>query len=97
MSVFSYLERAGLESLDNSSRIGQIRNIYLREHYGAEKYLFLPSDATIYQIRSAFEDRSKRNNRLSAVFITKSGSQNEPLIAMLTPWDVLKDSANMDA
>lgn len=38
----------------------------------------------------------ERNSRLSAVFITPNGTRDEPLLAMLTPWDVLRDSGNMD-
>jgi len=96
-SLFSCLEREGLNALDNSTRIGQIKDALNSERHGSERYLFMPESATIYQVRAAFEERSERNSRLSAVFITKSGVQDEPLIAMLTPWDVLKDSANMDA
>ncbi len=96
-SLFSCLERRGLESLNDSARISQVRDSLSVDKHGAEKYLFLPEDATIYQVRAVFERRSERNSRLSAVFITKNGQQDEPLIAMLTPWDVLKDSANMDA
>lgn len=96
-SLFSYLEREGLSALNNAARIGQVEDALNSERHGAERYLFMPETATIYQVRAAFEEKSERNNRLSAVFITKNGSQNESLIAMLTPWDVLKDSANMDA
>lgn len=95
-SLFACLERQGLESLRSNARISQIREAIGWDRRGAEKYLFMPEDTTIYQVRAAFEERSERNSRLSAVFLTKTGVQDEPLIAMLTPWDVLKDSSNMD-
>ena len=57
----------------------------------------MPADATIYQVRAAFEARSERNSRLSAVFITEKGSPEDNLLAMLTPWDVLKDSGNVES
>ena len=96
-SLFSYLEKNGLSALDNSTRIHSIRDALSVEKHGAEKYLFMPEETTIYQVRAIFERRSERNNRTSAIFITKNGSQDEHLIAMLTPWDVLKDSANLNA
>lgn len=96
-SLFSYLEENGLDALDDSSRVRQLRDVLSIDKHGAEKYLFMPEDTTIYQVRAAFEKRSERNSRPSAVFITKNGNQKEQPIAMLTPWDVLKDSANMDA
>lgn len=95
--LFVYLERKGLSALNNTARIGQIDEAMNLDKHGSDRYLFLPEDATIYQVRDAFEERSERNNRLSAVFITRTGSKDEALIAMLTPWDVLKNSSNMDA
>ena len=96
-SLFSYLERRGLDALDKNTRIGQIDDALKLERHGAEKYLFMPADATIYQVRAAFEARSERNSRLSAVFITEKGSPEDNLLAMLTPWDVLKDSGNVES
>lgn len=95
-SLFVYLERKGLDALSPSARIGEIDEAMNLDRHGSDRYLFLPRDATIYQVRDAFEERSERNNRLSAVFITRTGSKDEALIAMLTPWDVLKNSSNMD-
>ena len=66
------------------------------DQHGAEKYLFMPQDATILQVRAAFEDRMERNSRLSVVFITPGGAKDEPLLAMLTPWDVLKNPVNAE-
>ena len=95
--LFAFLERQGLDALDNGTRIGQIRESFDLDRHGAERYLFMPADATIFQVRAAFEARSERNCRLSAVFITEKGSPEDPLLAMLTPWDVLKDSTNMES
>ncbi len=95
-SLFLYLEKRGLDALKDSTRIGQIDDAMTLDRHGSERYRFFPEDATIYQVRDAFETRGERNHRLSAVFITRGGSVDEPLIAMLTPWDVLKNSSNMD-
>ena len=92
-SLFGYLERRGLDALDNSTRIGQLKDALDVDSHGSEKYRFMPRDATMQQVRAAFEERPGRNSRLSAVFITEHGSRDEPLLALLTPWDVLKDSA----
>lgn len=91
-SLFAWLERRGLDAVDNHTRISQIRDALDVDHHGAEKYLFMPADATIYQARAAFEARAERNSRLSAVFITKDGTRDGDLLAMLTPWDIIKDS-----
>lgn len=96
-SLFTCIEKQGFEKFSNATRIGQIKDALGLERHGTERYLFMPEDATIYQVRAMFEARGERNSRLSAVFITKSGSPDEQLLAMLTPWDVLKDSSNMES
>lgn len=95
-SLFVYLERNGFGTLHDNARIRQIDEAMNLDKHGSDRYLFMAQDVTIYQVRDAFEERSVRNNRVSAVFITRSGSKDEPLIAMLTPWDVLKNSSNME-
>ena len=39
-----------------------------------------------------FETIRGKNKRLSVIFITETGSREEPLLGMLTPWDVMKES-----
>jgi len=95
-SLFSYLEQHGLESLDERSKIGELKDALDPGRRGSERYLFMPEKATILQVRAAFEERNERNSRLSAVFITPTGACDEPLLAMLTPWDVLKEPLIVD-
>ena len=40
-----------------------------------------------------FRLHKERDRRLSAVFVTENGIPGEPLICMLTPWDVFGDSS----
>ena len=92
--LFAYLEECGLDSLRSNARIGQMRNQFDLSGRNASKFMFLPEDTTIVQARAAFETHRERNSRLSVIFITRTGTREEPLLAMLTPWDVLKDPAS---
>ena len=58
----------------------------------SEKYGFMPPDATLPAVRDAFEKHPARNSRLSAVFITEDGTRDTPILALLTPWDVLRET-----
>lgn len=91
-SLFSFLERKGLGSIDNRAQIGQIADALNVERHGADRYCFMNAKATINQARHAFESRGERNSRLSAIFITDDGTPSGELLAMLTPWDLLKKS-----
>ena len=92
-SLFSFLEKNGLDALEPGDRIGKLKDELPAEKHASEKYLFMPENATILQVRAEFENRSARNCRLSAVFITPTGICGEPLLAMLTPWDVLGETS----
>lgn len=90
-SLFAYLEKNGLSALNDGAKIGALKDVLPPDRHASERYLFMPSDATIWQVRAEFEDRSTRNSRLSAVFITQTGDEEGDLLAMLTPWDVLRE------
>ena len=38
---------------------------------------------------TAFTPGQERTKRVAAIFITETGAPDEPLIGMLTPWDIL--------
>ena len=90
-SIFVYLERNGFDGMRENLRIGELKSALDFGDERSEKYMFLPKDATLLAVRDAFEKRNERNNRLAVVFVTKDGTRKSDIIAMLTPWDVLKD------
>ena len=54
-----------------------------------ENYQFVSKDATYLSVRRIFDRVRGKNQRVSVVFITENGKPGEPLLGMLTPWDVL--------
>lgn len=89
-SVFDYIAAEGTGSLTDETRISEL-GTHIRIN---ERYLFLPEAATLMDVRNAFDRKQERNSRLSAVFITRTGAAEEPLLRMLTPWDILSDNQN---
>ena len=86
-SIFDFIASSGAGCLDEGTRISQ-----LGEHIRINRrYLFLTEEATLMEVRNAFNQRIERNGRLSAVFITKGGMPGGELVCMLTPWDVLSN------
>ena len=93
-SLMMYAASKGLHVVNDELRIGDMRDMLDFGDARSEKYIFLPADATIYDVRDAFQKRRERNSRLAVVFLTKDGTRQSELVAMLTPWDVLKDEAS---
>ena len=90
-SLFDYLARNGLDVLPQNARIDDLGEHIRCDRDTGERYMFVPADTSIIAVRRAFQRHTERNRRLSVVFVTPNGLQQEDLICMLTPWDVLSD------
>lgn len=91
-SLAFYIADRGFESVRDDLRIGELKRALDFTGERSDKYLFMPTDATLLAVRDAFEKHTERNSRLSVVFITEDGTRDGAILAMLTPWDVLKDA-----
>ena len=91
-SLFTFLARKGLDNVDDGLRVGDLKGALSLSDERSEKYRFLPGDATLLTVRDAFEKHTERNSRLAAAFITEDGRPSDRILAMLTPWDVLRDN-----
>ncbi len=57
-----------------------------------EEYLFVKSDTYIDELEDIFDSISSKGRRVGLVFLTKNGSREEPILGMLSPWDVIGES-----
>ena len=55
-------------------------------------YRFVSRRTTAEEARRMFETIRGRGRRLAVIFITENGEEHEPLLAMLTPWDVMGEA-----
>lgn len=87
-SVMRYLLKNRGRGLNPDTTIKELRG-YLAVEEHVENYEFVPADATYIYVRRRFEQVRARNKRVSVIFITADGKTDQPLLGMLTPWDVL--------
>lgn len=90
-SLMQHAAKHGLSQLRDELRIGDMKDLIGFGDKRNERFLFLPVDATLPLVRSAFEKRQARDHRLAVVFLTEDGTQSSPLRALLTSWDVLRE------
>ena len=90
-SVMRYLLKNRGRGLNPDTTIKELRG-YLAVEEHVENYEFVPADATYIYVRSRFEQVRARNKRVSVIFITRDGKPDQPLLGMLTPWDVLGEN-----
>ena len=91
-ALMSFVGDKGFEGLKDDLRIGDLKQALSVDNERTDKYLFFDRTVTLTAVRMAFEKRQERNRRLAVVFITEDGEQHSQVLAMLTPWDALKDS-----
>ena len=88
-SVFRYVLYQG-KPITPETTVEQLSaHLPIKTHI--ENYAFFPKDATYLQVRSKFERPIGYRQRVSVIFITETGKQEERLLGMIVPSDVLKD------
>lgn len=88
-TVFQYV-RAG-KNIGKDTTVGDLESQTRLENH-SENYVFVAKDAAYLYVRKQFQRIPAKNQRISVVFITETGKQDERLLGMLTPWDVLHDA-----
>lgn len=61
----------------------------IHRHLG-RTYQFLPRTATVDDAVTAFDSAYSRKKKLKILFITETGNVEEPILGLLSPYDVLK-------
>ena len=88
-TIFRY-NMHGEKRIDRETKLSELKEyLPIRTHF--EEYAFLPETATYMEVKKTFDNIKARNRRVHVVFITKGGEESEPLLGMVTPWDVIKN------
>ncbi|MDO4459432.1 MAG: hypothetical protein Q4C42_05030 [Clostridia bacterium] len=87
-TVFSYVLNNYPEPITKNTTLRELNNL-LPVNMHSENYVFADAKMTLHEAREAFESVKAKNRRVSVIFITQHGRQDEPLLGLLTPWDVL--------
>ena len=90
-ALMSFVVKVGFDRLEDDLRIGDLKKALSVDNERTDKYLFFDDTVTLTTVRMAFEKPQERNRRLAVVFITEDGGRHSQVLAMLTPWDALKE------
>ena len=94
-TIFSCILRDPTLRITKETTLSQLGKMLAVEKH-VENFAFVDEKTTCIEARRMFEKIRGRNKRLSVIFITKTGSRDEPLLGMLTPWDVMQDIRHTD-
>ncbi len=88
-TFFGYALKNGLSAMNDDMLIEDFRELLPPDKHENEQFLFMHEEATLFEVRAAFEKKTQRSKRLAAIFLTDNGSINGRMMGMLTPWDVI--------
>ena len=88
-SLFDYLADQKGEGLREDLTFGDIREYLDLNRRRTEIFTFHPKTLFVDELRDEFEQQYRKGRRISAAFLTENGKSQEPLIGMITPWDIL--------
>ena len=89
-TVFSYcMHDMGEVGIGHNARIRDFLRWLPLDSHEMECYGYVDEGATYADVKWEFERIKRNEKRLAVLFMTKTGKVDEPLMGMITPWDVL--------
>ena len=88
-TVFTAVSRESFPR-DAQARIEDVMELIAPENHEHEAYAFVAADTPLSQVKELFQRPTDSRRKVAAAFVTRHGRGDEPLLGMLTPWDVLQ-------
>lgn len=88
-TILEFITEQGMQIITEETKVNAMKDYLAIEKHKNEYYRFMSQNATFTDADEAFEKRDSKKRRLVVIFITETGSPDEPLLAMLTPYSVV--------
>ncbi|MBE6708272.1 MAG: CBS domain-containing protein [Ruminococcaceae bacterium] len=89
-TVFSMIEKYGVDGVRKNSRIRDFEEFLPVENHTTESFGFVSDSAPFSGLKHRFTAKGPHERRVAALFVTANGNKNEKLLGMITPWDMIK-------
>ena len=86
-STMLEMEKSGIRN-DGATRIGDIAAFLPLEKHTAEVFRFVPRSDPIAHLRHLCAEALEKHERIGMIFVTENGQLDEPLLGILTVWDI---------
>lgn len=91
-TLFTYFRENGRERLETTTVMDHFKEFLPIEVHTTETFKFKSAKSTYYELKDEFSIFGPKKMRVAAIFITENGSKNKPLLGMITPWDLIRNS-----
>ena len=86
-STMLQIDKAGIRN-DGTMRMCDIAAFLPMERHTAEVFRFAPRNDSIAHLRHLCADALEKHERIGIIFVTENGRPDEPLLGILTVWDI---------
>ena len=86
-STMLEMSNAGIRN-GNDCLLRDVMRFLPCDKHTAEVFRFVPFNDPIAHLRSLFAEALEKNERIGMIFVTKSGRADEPLLGVITVWDI---------
>lgn len=91
-TIYSCLCRENSITINSETLIKDFEQYLPLDKHISEYFEFVPEKAMLYEIEELFHYNIRNHKLLTVVYITKNGRQDEPILGMITPWDLLAEN-----
>ena len=90
--LYTYLSQTDEEIKNFDAELSILEKYLPIYKHTNEYFAFMPEDSTLHDVSKLFKIDVKSMKQLAAVFLTENGRADEKIIAMLTPYSILRDA-----
>ena len=72
----------------NATTMRDISAFLPMKKHTADVFRFVPNNDVILHLRQLCDDALKKRERIGMFFVTENGAEKEPLLGILTVWDI---------
>ena len=87
-TIFSYITKDQGAIIDECLLIKDFADFLPFSNHQSEYYEFVPKNTLVIDIEEIFRNGIKDKKRISVIFVTEKGRQNEKLLGLITVWDL---------
>lgn len=90
-SVFTMVSSRDGWEITEDTRIGDFREFLPVDRHVTEKFGFVSDSAPYSSLKYKFTAKGPRSRRVAALFVTANGREDEKILGIITPWDMIKE------
>jgi len=89
-SIFSYVgAENGVINIDSNTTLEMVKNYVLIHEHRSEEFLFVSKNLEINELEKLFQKLDSNSKKVVMLFVTHHGKENEKLIGIITPFDLV--------